>query len=239
MEVQIETGRATTIRSLALSGQNTIRFSMMWFALLFCVLPSGSADAQIRDVSDSKLIRGLRDRHLYLLAESHCRERLTDPKITPTEQAGLFIELVQVQTARANSLTGTDRSAGWQTIETTAADFLEKNRSHPRRILVEVQLALSHLARAKLIRQEIAAEIAPQSDRDAALNQLRISRSIMGRVEREIDKLIPERRGQNPSEHELSADQLLALKKNVRYQLAVCSLHHAELFDVSDKLNRV
>ena len=70
-------------------------------------------------------------------------------------------------------------------------------------------------------------------------NKSILARSLLGNLQREISKAIPDRNGRTLTEHELTSEQLLNLNNNVRYQLAVCDLNRARLYETSDRLNRI
>ncbi len=198
-----------------------------------------SQKLSLKREDDSKLIGGLRARRLFDLAEIYCQQLLSQPNVDPTSQANLTIELIKTQTSKAILSPVSERSVAWQQVTKTANEFLKNNPEHPRSFLVEVQLALSHITQGKLIRQEIAAEMATETARQEALKQLRIARSQLEKLEREIENAIPNQRGRSLTEHDLSVSQLLNLKNSLRYQLAISDLTKSQLYDPSDRLNRI
>lgn len=194
-----------------------------------------SFEAEQKRSDDTRLVDGLRRRRLFDVAEHYCRSELAKPGTDPTTQATLVIELMKTQTAHAILSDAVDRGPIWEEVRKTSESFLVSNPQHPRKFLIRVQQALSHIAHAKLLRQEIAAEIATASAREKALEQVRIARSLLSELQREIAKAPPGK----PEGHELTVEQLLSLNNNVRYQLAVCNLNRAQLYEASDRLNRI
>ena len=188
---------------------------------------------------DSKLVDGLRRRRLFDLAQLHCQTRLSQNEIDPTSEAHLTIELMKTRTAQAILTAAAERPAVWKSVETTASQFTTNTPDHPRRLLVEVQTALSHLTHARTIRQEIAAEITDESASETALDEIRTARSLLNQLGADIDKAIPELRGRSLTEHDLTVQQLLNLKNNLQFQLATCNLIRSQLYKPEDRLNRV
>ncbi len=188
---------------------------------------------------DSKLIDGLRRRRLFDLAQLHCQQQLMKSDIDPTTESHLTIELMKTRTAKAILTAVSERPAAWKSVDETATKFSADAPNHPRRLLIEVQRALSHLTHARMIRQEIAAEMANDSARQQALDEIRTGRSLLERLGVDIDKAIPELRGRSKTEHDLTVKQLLNLKNNVRFQLATCNLIRSQLYEPKDRLNRV
>lgn len=196
-------------------------------------------DAEQKRADEVKLVEGLRQRRLFDLAERFCRQQLASPNLDPTTQATIVVELIKTQTSRAIMTPADRRAAQWGQVQTTADEFLNTNLDHPRKFLIEVQVALSHLAHGRLLRQEIAADMAPESARDLALKEIQSARNLLVDLQREIDKAIPEQRARPLQEHDLSVQQLMTLTNNIRFQLAVCNASRAQLYEANDRLNRI
>ena len=120
----------------------------------------------------TRFAQGLRARRLFDIAESYCRDGLANRELDPTTQTSLTLELIRTQSARAAISSGSKRKQSWAEAKQTAEDFLSANPNHPRKLLVQVQSALTYLAHGRLLRQEIEAEIAPTSVRDQALPEI-------------------------------------------------------------------
>lgn len=214
-----------------------LTISLFYLLLIQAVAAQDNASGPRSD--DTRLIEGLRARRLFDLAELHCRQVLSSPNLTPTEQASFTIELIKTQTARAILSNGPARESAWQSARQTAAMFLSEQKNHPRAFLVQVQAALSHLSRGQLLLQELSAEMVSESARDQALQQLRQARALLGEVQRGIVKAIPEQRGRTLGAHELSVEELVTLNNNVRFQLAIANVKRAMLYTEKDRLNRI
>ena len=219
---------------------------LLGWILIFSILGSSclaiaqdQIEVENKRNDDSKLLDGLRRRRLFESAEYYCRDQLAQSNIDPTSQVLLVVELMKTQTAKAVLTEIGNRDSEWRAVATTAAEFLQSNPAHPRKFLVQVQLALSHIAHGRLLRQELDADMAGKTTRNDALAQLKTARTLLGSLRREISNAIPNQRGRTLTEHELTSAQLLNLNNNIQYQLAVCNLNRAQLHEVADRLNRI
>lgn len=187
----------------------------------------------------SALVEGFRQRRLFEIAEFYCREQLSKPDLDPTSQVGLIIELMKTQTMKALLAPLPQRAQAWKAVQSTSTDFLNIEIDHPRKILVQVQQALSHLAHGQMLSQEIESQMAGESERTQALLEIKIARTSLDNLQREISNKTPEQQGRTLDSNELAIDQLLNLKNNIQYQLAQCNLIRARLYLPDDHLNRI
>ena len=197
------------------------------------------ADQQAEIEETVQVVEGLRQRRLFELAKQLVRVELADPEINPTHQVQLQLALIRTLVAEAVATPLADRPALWQQVTQTIDDFRLANGDHPRQILIDVQQALAHQTRGNLLVQEIAAEMGGASEKDQALVELRNASRQIKQVLSEIDRLLPEQRGRRLEDHELSADQLLNLRRNMRFQEARTNLIKAQLYAADDPLNRL
>ncbi|MGY8747382.1 MAG: hypothetical protein ACKVHR_04905 [Pirellulales bacterium] len=221
-----------------------VRIERWALGLLLMLLNPTPSFSQNEDVvverrDNSALIEGLRQRRLFATAEFYCREQLKRPELDPTSQVGLIIELMKTQTMRALLSPQAERAQAWSEVESTSTDFLTKEIDHPRNILVQVQQALSHIARGQMLSREIESQMADESARTKALMEIKIARTNLNDLQREISNKIPEQQGRTLDSNELAVDQLLNLKNNIQYQLAQCNLIRAQLYLPNDRLNRI
>ena len=198
------------------------------------------------DSREEQFIAGLLQRRLYGVAESHCLEMFervsnaSGPAATK-DQSALMVALIQIRTSMAlNAATGgVDGSdEAWEAVWDVESDFQRQYSNHPGRVLVSVQTGLAYLNRAQRVSSAIKAEVVTGQDRDTANEQVleycRSAKQIFSNLEREIDRLLPERRDTSKASGELGFKQLLALKNNVRYQIAVTQLLVASIYRDGD-----
>lgn len=210
---------------------------------MFGALFSVAAVAADRfDEREKTFVAGLRHRQLFDIAERYCTLSLARNDISVTDQAALTVELMQNRASQALIAPANQRPSAWQSVWQTQRDFNDAFARHPKSILVTIQTALSRLSYAASIQQEISAEMIRPADvelsKEMMIDQLRTARRTFEKVEREIDRLLPEQRSRSVSQDELSAQQLSTMRSNVRYQLAKCHLQTAYGYEASDSVNR-
>lgn len=217
----------------------------VWLTGVFLnlVIPTSSFsqndELSVERRDSSALVKGLRERRLFATAEFYCREQLKKADLDPTSQAGLIIELMKTQTTKALLSPLPERAQAWSEVQSTSADFLSTEIDHPRKILVQVQQALSHIAHGQMLSRELESQMADESARTKALLEIKIARTNLNDLQREISNKLPEQQGRTLDSNELAVDQLLNLKNNIQYQLAQCNLIRARLYLPGDRLNRI
>jgi hypothetical protein len=204
--------------------------------VVFLMLAAAVADQS----SDQRFLAGLRERGLFQLAETYCVDRLQRHDLPDPQRADLVIELSRCLAEWAVSSPPEQREPLFERASQVTQDFAQQYPQNPRLPLVRLQQALGHLARGELARQEdqLAAEKGSRLDR--ARNDLRGAvgelRELADQVERRLrEQNLPDR--SEPTG--LSADQLVALQKNVQYQLARALRNQAECYpsDSPDRAN--
>ncbi len=188
---------------------------------------------------DLDVIRGMRQRQLFELAETLCRRHLENRELSPTQTVELTNELIQILAAAAIVSEGPQRAEQFRAADAVAEQFGQLNRDHPRRVLVDVQRALTHQLHGKLLVQERAAQIAADDVVPSALNELRTATRLMEQSVVEIDRMIPEQRSRSLGPDDLNVEQLMNLRRNLQFQLAATELIKAELYAADDRLNRI
>jgi hypothetical protein len=205
-----------------------------------CQDSEGEKEALVLKLADdSKLLDGLRRRRLFDVAEFHCQELLADPKVDPTTQASITIQWMKTRSGKSVFVNPSERETTWKSVTQISSDFSKSYPSHPRRFLVEVQQALSHIAHSRLIQQEIEADMATENSRVDALEEIKSARSLLTRLQREIATAIPAQLRKSLTQHDLTSEQLMNLNNNVGFQLVICNLNRAQLYEKSDRLNRM
>jgi hypothetical protein len=184
-------------------------------ALLLCALSQGLARAAS---NDEKFIAGLTERRLFPLAEQFLRERLALQDIAADERIDLTIALARTLAQHAFHTPRSQREPLWQAASQAAEDFRNSHAEHPRRVLVDIQQALTVLAHGELARQEseVGSPGAPTLDEarrelQAAVTQLR---AIGDAVEKQL------RTAQSADSDALTEAELLSLQRNVQCQTA-------------------
>ena len=159
-------------------------------AALGCVLTSVRRPVS----SDRAVCAGLVERRLFDLAALECRNQLSRPDLPARDRVDWTVELIRILTQEAVHTGPTERAGKWQAAHPAAADFLAQAADHPRRLLIQMQDALTSLAEGELA--QIEAEVAAEPP--AALEQARTSIRQASRAFEELDKQLTEQVGAAP-----------------------------------------
>ena len=187
--------------------------STLLLLLLLCC--GGRAAAS----SDQRFVQGLVERRLFDLAVLECSHQLGRPDLPARERVDWTVELIRILGEQAVNSGPAERPARWQAAHAAAADFLAQAADPPRRVLVQVQDALTSLAEGELARIEAEVAAEPQ----AALEQARTGIRQATRALENLDKQLAEqvaRSTDRTAADSLSGDELVSLQNNVRFQLA-------------------
>lgn len=215
-----------------------------WFLIvgLISVAGSASATAQVED-EITRMGRGLRSRQLFDLAIEYCRLRGGDPELDPTRQSIVALEEMKTWTAKAALSRDGERETLWQSALEVADKFRQSHPNHPRQLLIDVQSALTWLARGRTVRLEWEADLldpAQQtSAREQAIESLRQALAQFRQAQRAIEELLPRQRGRQLTEHELDTDELTALSNNLTLQMAITQLNRALLTPRENRIDRI
>ena len=188
---------------------------------------------------DQRMVTGLRDRLLFDLADRYCDLVSNSKDVEPVNRSDMAIERIRTQMARAILAKSADRSAAWEQCQQLGAAFLDQNANHPRSLLIKVQQGLALLAEARLISQELSVKAASEADRETALARLRAARSQFDSINNEIGAALTTASQKRTTDQRLVSGQLLALRGNVSFQLAMCHFLRASLSAESDSTNRI
>lgn len=220
-----------------------MRPGQVWILFLFCHLLTPQIFAQQNEKpkveAAVKVIRGLKDRRLFDLAKIFIDEQLNSETLDSIDKSSIVLEQIQVSVSQAISSIGAKRESAWSEAATIGNNYQRANPNHPRRLMIEVQDALIHYVHGNLIQQEIAAEIVDASLGKRALEQLRTATFKLSKIEKTIEQRIPGARSKASRAGELTQQELVNLKNNVRYRLAAIDLAKAQLFAPDDQLNRI
>lgn len=184
---------------------------------------------------DQVFLDGLRTRQLFELAETYVTKRLSEGKISATEEGNLIIELMRIRMDSAIQARGSNREAIWKAAVAAGNDFI-KNRNHPRELVIRVQMELVRLTQGKFLAQQLAAGISGTNLQGRAIQEISNARRGLEKIDREITLAVPQ--APNGSDG-LTAEELRSLQKNVQYQIASCNLQAARLFPEDDRDNRI
>jgi tetratricopeptide (TPR) repeat protein len=212
---------------LPLAGACTIVQACAWGA------QSSVAGSQ-NGVADPELVYmgALRDRKLYRVLESYCREQLSRQDVTGLERARYTKELADLLAIRAQAEPSANvRSELWQQAATALSTFLEQNAGHPQAGALQFQLGVYELAQGELARQQ--AKLDPQNNEmlETAQTHLRAAVQSFRQVESETTQTMKKRApGDTPADDQPTYKQLTGLLNNVRFRLGQALLALAQSY---------
>jgi tetratricopeptide (TPR) repeat protein len=190
-------------------------FALLVLAGWSLVRPAGAVES-----ADQRFVAGLVQRRLFALADAECRRLLSREELSLRDRVEWTVELIRIRGQHAAHAAPGARAGQWQAAHAAAAEFLTRWPDHPRRIVVQVQDALTTLAEGELARWESEVAAEPQ----AALEQARVSIRQATRELEELDKQlatdIASHRADRESADAFSSDELFGLQNHVRFQLA-------------------
>lgn len=203
-------------------GKRLVTVALLGSITLLCLeAPSRHLQASEWDKrsADAQFLKGLRKRQLFRLAETFCQRELQQD-LSDVARAELTIELIRTYAQHAIYSTPAERTPYWKHARDTATRFLNEHPENPRNLLVQVQEALTLLARGELARQEAEMGRNREEALATALATVREAIRMLERLDRKISTEIPQRTTNSTAQDVLTADELIALRNNVRYQLA-------------------
>jgi len=127
---------------------------------------------------------------------------------------------MRTRSERAAHAATANRAAHWQAAHDAAREFLERYPEARRRVLVEVQDALTSLAEGELARMEADVAAQPEAARERALTTIREAARELERLDKTLIEQITRGGGRDADDGALTTDELFSLQNNVRFQLA-------------------
>ncbi|MBN2024020.1 MAG: tetratricopeptide repeat protein [Pirellulales bacterium] len=195
---------------------------MLTLALLVAWPP-----APVAAQEDAAFLDGLRERGLFELAEAYCRDRLAQGDLPERRRAELTVEWVRTLSERAVGAAPQARGPLWRRAEAVADEFLAREPANPFRLLVAFQAAMIHLSRGEIAREEAALGVEDAGALDEAKAELRAAIREIEPLSQRINEALRGPAGRGKS---LSAEELISLGNNARYQLARALAGQAQCF---------
>lgn len=197
-----------------------------WLVVLLALCagaPAVAEEPQI-DESISQYFRGLRERQLFRLAESYCLQRLARTNLSPAWRAELTLELSRTLTEHASYAAPAEQAILWNQARQRIEDFLKADPQHPRRILLEVQLAIVHAAAGEWGRWQAETQPGDETIARRAAGELKTAlaalRTLDTKISEQIRKGPPVRR----VEGELLLHEWRSLSLRVRQKIGLALL---------------
>jgi hypothetical protein len=170
---------------------------------------------------EQTFLAGLRARRLFVLAEGYCRRRLSETGLTQATRIDLAIELSRTLAEHALHEAQGDRDQLWSdaiaAVQTPGGEVIKGSR----RLLLDAQVAIVHLAHGELARQEAELAGAHEASFEASRQELRTAVSgFDGTLKAVAAGLRLASQSKRTEPGDLNANELAALARNLDYQLA-------------------
>ena len=165
-------------------------------------------------------MQGLVERRLFDLAVLECRNQLGRTDLPARERVDWTVELIRILGQQSVNSAPAERAGRWQTAHAAAADFLAQAADQPRRLLVQVQDALTSLAEGELARIEAEVAAEPQAALEQARTGIRQATRALENLDKQLTEQVARSTDRTAAADSLSGDELVSLQNNVRFQLA-------------------
>ncbi len=177
---------------------------------------------------DKKFVAGLRERRLFALAAGYCQRRLQDENLAAETRAELVVALSQTLVEHALEASPNSAVGLWQQAIEETATYVDKFPDPAWAVVVRAQAGLVLMARGEMLRQQAEVASQPETLWSEARGHLRLAIRQLRGVEEELAERLRDTR--IPPEGAPTRDQLLALQKNLRYQLARAYLSQGQCY---------
>ena len=222
------------------------------FTLCSCCAGAGFSVAKAQSVGvlekfdrqspDQRFIGGLRRRGLYDLGRRYCEQQLAGDELDIKSQSEIIVEWIKLDVAAAVDAPSAAQDQAWRLAEKTAEESLATWGNGPRRILIELQSALTLLSRGIKTNREYLArgDQLPADEIQTALSALRNSIDLLQDVRQSAAQLKAQRiREPSRNTAALNVDQLDSLEKSVLQYLAEANFRRALFYPQADRKSRI
>lgn len=214
----------------------------LWWAIVLAgtgtVGGSVSADEYWRTDDARRVARGLRERNLFGLADRFCSRELEREGLAVAAQADLVIEQTLARTAKAMAA-GSAEGEAWEAALAPGRELLAVSPAHPRKLLIEFQMALVGAARGRFMARELRLGVLPETARTEAIERLENCRRDLENLLRATGDALPAALRRTTQGDQLAAEELQTLMATINYQIAVCLAASTELQPGADRLNQI
>ncbi|HET6879175.1 MAG TPA: hypothetical protein VFI31_03405 [Pirellulales bacterium] len=189
---------------------------------------------------EQSFLAGLRARRLFSLAEGYCRRRLSETGVSEVTRVDLAIELSRTLGEHALHEAQADRDGLWEEAITAVQAPTGGPIKGSRRLLLDAQAAVVHLAHGELARQEAELSGPDDASFEAARKELRAA---VAGLDRTLKAVAAELRVAGQSKRsgsgDLNANELAGLTRTLDYQLTRAFRNQGQSYphDSADRTN--
>jgi hypothetical protein len=182
-----------------------------------CYFAAAAAQAS----TEERFLAGLRERQLFRLAESYCRERLADTYLADRRRAELAVELSRTVLEAALYARSPEREALFDRAAATLDDPQFRPREAAWRAPLDVQRGVVALVRGERLREEAQLLAGADALLEEARGHIRDGAAKLAKARDAVDELLREANRRRDAKPDLpTAAELAGLKRSVDYQLA-------------------
>tara|TARA_R110001592_G_scaffold8400_5_gene46051 strand:- start:10955 stop:13582 length:2628 start_codon:yes stop_codon:yes gene_type:complete len=146
--------------------------SAWWLRVCLLALVIFSPAISSADDPTHSYFEGLRQRHLFGIAEGYCLNRLAQPRITDTERARYTLELIRTLAAHAMSTQGQEQEELWKRAEETIAEFSQEHSDWSDTNVFAAERARIAALKAEILYWQVKADPLNQTLRESAIREL-------------------------------------------------------------------
>lgn len=139
-----------------------------------CILAAVLFSPAISSADDPtrSYFEGLRQRHLFGIAEGYCLNRLALPRLTDTDQARYTLELARTLAAHALATQGQEQEELWKRAEETITEFCREHSDWSDTTVFEAERARINAFKAEIAYWQVKADPQNQPLRETAIREL-------------------------------------------------------------------
>lgn len=183
------------------------------------IVASAPLTVAAADLSIDKYFDQLRERQLYVLAETACETRLARPDLPFSERVEYTLQLSRTLAAHARSSDPDERKLQWDRAVQLLDDLMQHPDSEPQRVRLAVQKAFVVADQGEFLKWQSVLAPHDQSLNQAAQTTLQSACSQLRKLQDQLGQEVSAGLRRRRSAGQLKLHELRQLEYNVRYRL--------------------
>lgn len=165
------------------------RYAQRWALPFLIVLFTLSSVCSAADHT-SKYFEGLRQRHLFDIAEGYCLNRLAQPRLSESDRALYSWELSKTLAAHAMIAEPAEQAELWKRAENTLTQLIKKYPHWVDTPLFQAEIARINAQKADVLYWQAKADPTNRSRKQKAISDLTKASSEMIQAEKQVNQLL-------------------------------------------------
>lgn len=208
-----------------------MRLAQCIMLLFLAVAVPALQAAEPQGTADQQFIDGLRERHLYRLAQTFCLEQLARTDLSEARRAQLVVQLSQSFAEHALHTKPGERDPLWQQAAKVTEQFATEYPESIQWPKVRLQTALVYLAHGESLRRQLELSSKPGDLPEKAYDSLRAAIDITDQLDQMLDsRLRAVSRPSSVPHEEFSEGELRWLQIQAQFYRGLASRNQGELF---------